>query len=86
MAVGLLRGDLQAPLSAAGAWTFAVDASLGWLVTDAALGWSTRVGWGVSIAGHDQLSIALRAGNLLQLVPGFEFWTVLASYAVGLPG
>jgi hypothetical protein len=79
---GLSRGRISVAPVAGRRLSVLADASAGWLVPLAELGWSARLGFGVSIFGADQFSILASASNVVSTVPGFAVYTLGADYEV----
>ncbi len=78
----LSRGQLSVAPVAGRRLSVLADASGGWLVPQAELGWSAKLGLGISVFGSDQLSLAGSASNVVSRVPGYAVYTLAADYAV----
>lgn len=76
------RGRLSAAPVAGRRLSLLADVTAGWLVPVDELGWSGKLGVGVSVLGADQLSIAGSASNVLGPAPGFAVYTLAADYAL----
>ncbi|HVZ34265.1 MAG TPA: hypothetical protein VG963_17680 [Polyangiaceae bacterium] len=63
---------------------FLSDATLGWLMPQHELGWSGRLGLGLSLFGSDLLSLSASASNVLGTAPGFAAYALNAEYHVSL--
>jgi hypothetical protein len=82
LGASLLRGQLSVAPVAGRRISVLVDATAGWLLPLDELGWSTRLGLGISVLGADQLSILASASNVVSTAPGFAVYTIGADYAV----
>jgi hypothetical protein len=82
LGAGLARGQISLAPIAGRRLSVLVDATAGWLLPLAELGWSGRLGLGVSVLGADQLSIVASASNVVSTVPGFAAYTLGADYAL----
>jgi len=74
------RGRLDAPPPSGRSLALLTDATLGWLVPQHELGWSGRLGLGVSLLGADLLSLSIEASNVLGTTPGFAAYGIGAEY------
>jgi hypothetical protein len=74
------RGRLDAPPPSGRSLALLTDATLGWLVPQHELGWSGRLGLGVSLLGADLLSLSIEASNVLGTTPGFAAYGIAAGY------
>jgi len=79
---GFSRGQLSVAPVAGRRLSVLVDATAGWLLPLDELGWSGRLGLGISVLGADQLSILASASNVVSSVPGFAVYTLGADYRV----
>jgi hypothetical protein len=80
LGASLVRGQLEVPPVFGRELSFLTDATLGWLVPQQELGWSARLGLGVSLFGADLLSLSASASNVLGTAPGFAASTLSAEY------
>ena len=78
----LTRGQLSVAPVAGRRLSVLADVTAGWLMPLAELGWSTKLGVGISVLGADQLSIVASASNVVSTLPGFAVYTLGADYAV----
>jgi hypothetical protein len=78
----LTRGQLSVAPIAGRRLSVLADVTAGWLMPLAELGWSTKLGVGISVLGADQLSIVASASNVVSTLPGFAVYTLGADYAV----
>ena len=58
------------------------DVTAGWLLPLDELGWSGKLGLGISVLGGDQLSLQASASNVMSNSPGFSVYMLGADYAV----
>jgi hypothetical protein len=79
---GVSRGRISVAPVTGRRLSLLADASAGWLLPRAELGWSARLGFGVSIFGADQFSILASASNVVSTVPGFAVYSLGADYEV----
>jgi hypothetical protein len=79
---GLSRGQISLAPVAGRRLNVLAEASAGWLMPRDELGWSGRLGLGVSVLGADQLSLLASASNVVSSVPGFAVYTLGADYKV----
>jgi hypothetical protein len=79
---GFSRGQLSVAPVAGRRLSVLADATAGWLLPLDELGWSGRLGLGISVLGADQLSILASASNVVSSVPGFAVYTLGADYRV----
>jgi hypothetical protein len=80
----ITRGHLDVAPVLGRELAFLTDATLGWLVPQHELGWSGRLGLGLSLFGADLLSISASASNVLGTAPGFAAYALNAEYHVSL--
>jgi hypothetical protein len=79
---GVSRGQMSVAPVAGHRLSLLADATAGWLLPLDELGWSARLGLGISVLGADQLSIVASASNVVSTVPGFAVYTLGADYRV----
>ena len=79
---GLSRGTISVAPIAGRRLSLLADATAGWLLPLDELGWSGRLGLGISVLGADQLSILASASNVVSTVPGFAVYALGADYRV----
>jgi hypothetical protein len=79
---GFSRGQLSVAPVTGRRLSLLADATAGWLLPLDELGWSARLGLGISVLGADQLSILASASNVVSSVPGFAVYTLGADYRV----
>jgi len=79
---GFTRGQFEVAPVAGRRLSVLADATAGWLLPLDELGWSGRLGLGISVLGADQLSILASASNVVSTVPGFAVYTLGADYRV----
>jgi hypothetical protein len=82
LGAGLTRGQISVAPIAGRRLSVLADATAGWLLPLDELGWSGRLGLGISLLGADQLSILASASNVVSSVPGFAVYTLGADYKV----
>lgn len=82
LGAALTRGQVSVAPIAGRRLSVLADASAGWLLPLDELGWSGRLGLGISLLGADQLSILASASNVVSSVPGFAVYTLGADYKV----
>jgi hypothetical protein len=80
VSAGLRKGQLELPPVYGFQLSWLADATLGWLVPQAQLGWSGRLGLGTSLVGADLFSLSLQASNVLGTAPGLAAYTLGADY------
>jgi hypothetical protein len=78
----LTRGQLSVAPVAGRRLSVLADVTAGWLIPQDDLGWSGKLGFGISVLGADQLSIAGSASNVVSMAPGFSVYTLGADYAL----
>ena len=78
----LTRGQLSVAPVAGRRLSVLADVTAGWLMPLDELGWSTKLGVGISVLGADQFSIVASASNVVSTLPGFAVYTLGADYAV----
>lgn len=76
------RGQLSVAPVAGRRLSVLADVTAGWLIPQDDLGWSSKLGLGISVLGADQLSIAASASNVVSMSPGFSVYTLGADYAL----
>jgi hypothetical protein len=78
----LARGQLSVAPVAGRRLSLLADVTAGWLLPLDELGWSGKLGLGISVLGGDQLSLQASASNVMSNSPGFSVYTLGADYAV----
>jgi hypothetical protein len=78
----LARGQLGIAPVAGRRLSLLADVSAGWLLPLDELGWSGKLGLGISVLGGDQLSLQASASNVMSNSPGFSVYMLGADYAV----
>jgi hypothetical protein len=82
LGAGFSRGQISVAPIAGRRLSLLADATAGWLLPLDELGWSGRLGLGISVLGADQFSILASASNVVSAVPGFAVYTLGADYRV----
>jgi hypothetical protein len=82
LGAGFSRGQISVAPIVGRRLSVLADATAGWLLPLDELGWSGRLGLGISVLGADQLSILASASNVVSGVPGFAVYTLGADYRV----
>jgi hypothetical protein len=82
LGAGLSRGQISLAPVAGRRVSVLAEATAGWLMPHDELGWSGRLGFGVSLLGADQLSLQASASNVVSTVPGFAVYALGADYKV----
>lgn len=78
----LARGQLSIAPVAGRRVSLLADATAGWLLPLGELGWSGKLGLGLSVLGGDLLSLQASASNVMSNAPGFSVYMFGADYAV----
>jgi len=78
----LARGQLSVAPVAGRRLSLLADVTAGWLLPLDELGWSGKLGLGISVLGGDQLSLQASASNVMSNNPGFAVYMFGADYAV----